>query len=439
MKSLRGFSVLAVLLFAVSGVAQTTATVTSTSMTSDGRLLVAGQPYFFIGLAPGPSVDIRTPEGGDGWRELAEGGVNVVRGLPAMNDASAEVLRQNKSYMDNAAAHGMYVWPFLSQLVNVDNETKRAQLKTVVETFKDHPAVFFWKFSDEPEWAKVPVPALAKAYQLVRQLDPNHLVWISHAPRGTTESLRRYNAACDVIATDIYPVSVPAGKHSLLSNKGLSMVGDYTRRMVEVSQGQKMVFMILQVFWSGANPAHNPVNRMVFPSAREERYMVYQAIINGANSLSFFGLTGGLLGRDKELGLNWTYWRAVLKPLLAEFKQGSELYPVLIAPETTYPLTFSGAPQIEVRAKEMGVYLYIMAAAREGVTQQVRFSGLADGEVSVLFENRTLEAKDGAFSDSFAQHDVHVYRAFKVLPKELAGDPEKAARRAAIPEDGPPK
>ena len=50
------------------------------SVAPDGRLLKDGQPYFFIGTAPGPRIDLRTPEGGDGWAELAAGGITVVRG-----------------------------------------------------------------------------------------------------------------------------------------------------------------------------------------------------------------------------------------------------------------------------------------------------------------------------------------------------------------------
>lgn len=126
------------------------------------------------------------------------------------------------------------------------------------------------------------------------------------------------------------------------------------------------------------------------------------------------------MDREAELGWNWQWWRAVLKPLLAEIKPGSELYPVLTAPDSKYPLRFTGAPRIEARWKEVGVYLYILAAAREGETVKVRFSGVQDGEVAVLHENRTLEARDGAFEDTFAEHDVHVYRALRVLPPASA-------------------
>ena len=137
------------------------------------------------------------------------------------------------------------------------------------------------------------------------------------------------------------------------ANKGLSMVGDYTRRMVELAEGRKMVFMVLQAGWSGVNPEHNPKNKLMFPTFREDRYMMYQAIICGANSLSFFGMPVGLTGRDAELGWNWGYWRAVLKPLLAEIKPGSELYRVLIPPDSRCPLQFTGQPaRIEVRARK---------------------------------------------------------------------------------------
>jgi len=50
------------------------------SITPDGRLTLNGRPYFFIGFAPGPPLDFQTPEGGDGWAEMAEGGMSVVRG-----------------------------------------------------------------------------------------------------------------------------------------------------------------------------------------------------------------------------------------------------------------------------------------------------------------------------------------------------------------------
>jgi hypothetical protein len=407
-------------LAAFTGPAAAEQTPTKIAITPNGRLLVDGQPFFFIGTAPGPQIDLKTPEGGDGWAELAAGGITVVRGPAMRGDWTPAAVEEFRKYLDVAHRHGVFVWPQLSELVDFRKHGMRERLTQFINDYKSHPGVLFWKSADEPEWGKIPVEPLREAYELIHALDPDHPVWFCHAPRGTLATLHPYNVACDVLSTDIYPVSVPPGKHSWERNKGLSMVGDYTRRTVELAEGKKMVFMVLQVCWSGANPANNPANRLIFPTLREERYMMYEALICGANSLSFFGMPVGLTGRDAELGWNWTYWRAVLRPLLAEIKQGSELYPVLTSPDSPYSLRFTGRPQIEARWKEASVYLYILAAAREGETQRVEFSGLQDGEVTVLFENRTLETRNGSFTDAFTPHDVHIYRALRVMPRQTS-------------------
>jgi hypothetical protein len=395
----------------------------------DGRLLIDGQPYFFFGFAPGPPIDLRTPEGGDGWAEMAAGGMSVVRGGVSYDQWNPEVEKDFARYLDVAHRHGVYVWPFLREMVDFRKPGMRERLTRFVEQYRDHPAIMFWKSADEPEWGKIPVEPLREAYELIRKLDPNHPVWFCHAPRGTLETLRPYNVACDVLSTDIYPISEPPGKHSLEPNKGLSMVGDYTRRTIELAEGKKMVFMVVQAAWSGVTPAHNPKNRLMFPTFRQARYMTYQALICGADSISFFGMPVATTGRDAELGWNWAYWRAVLRPLLAEIKPGTELYPVLISPDSKHPLRFTGAPQIEVRRKEAGVYLYIFAAAREGPTQTVTFSGVQDGEVAVLHENRTLETKGGAFTDTFDPHDVHIYRALRVIPRATTAPAGRAGEQ----------
>src|SRR5262249_2997206 len=132
------------------------------------------------------------------------------------------------------------------------DRAKETELRRVVQKYRSHPATAFWKGADEPEWGKIPVEKLQRFYEIVHELDPNHPVWITQAPRGTLESIKPYNAVYDVGAIDIYPVSYPPGVHSDLPNKNLSVTGDYARRIAEVTAaGHKPFWMVLQICFSG--------------------------------------------------------------------------------------------------------------------------------------------------------------------------------------------
>lgn len=411
------YKVFAAALFAILALVTTAvqSKPTVSGMTDDGRLTIDGKPRFLIALMSGPPAECKTPEGGDGWKELAEGGVLAVQAGPQGRGWTPKREAEIPNYINQAYKRGIYCYLHLREYAETSTPAHLKRLAGFIDKYKNLPGLLYYRHVDEPEWGKKDPEHIRAAYEVMRRRDPNHLVWICHAPRGTLESLRQYNDGCDMLATDIYPVSDPPGKHYLEPVKGLSIVGDYTTKTVQLAERKKMVQMVIQVFWSGANPGSKPANRLMYPTFRQERYMMYQSIINGANGICFFGIAPfGLFGADLETGFNWTYWRAVVKPLLAEIKPGSELAPLLQDRDSTYPLEFSGAPQIEVRCKEAaGVYLYILAAAREGNDQTVTFSNLQDGEVEVLHENRTLEVVNGSFTDDFAPHDVHIYRALK--------------------------
>ena len=143
--------------------------------------------------------------------------------------------------------------------------------------------------------------------------------------------------------------------------------------------------------------------------------MSYQAIINGARGLIFFGgnVEACLNDRDRPLGWNWTFYDRVLKPVLDELNPAGPLYPALIAPDSKLPVKVRDAKDVEFTVRESDGYLYILAAKREGSTVQVEFSGMPSnlGTGDVLFEApRKISASGGAFSDWFGPNEVHVYR-----------------------------
>src|SRR5207302_1775143 len=99
------------------------------------------------------------------------------------------------------------------------------------------------------------------------------------------------------------------------------VVGDYTQ-WIRHAAGKKPVWMTLQVAWSGVA---NKLNVLRFPTFPQERFMTYEAIINGARGVNYFGggIESTLNERDKPLGYNWTFWQRVLRPVLEEINDKS--------------------------------------------------------------------------------------------------------------------
>ena len=148
--------------------------------------------------------------------------------------------------------------------------------------------------------------------------------------------------------------------------------------------------------------------------------MAYQAIINGARGLMFFGgnVTATLNAQDAALGWNWTFWDEVLKRVVQQLGDNSLLADALVAPPSNFPITMSGttAPDVEFCVRDASNSLYILASKREGPPATVTFRGLPSwaATAEVLYESgRIIKARDGQFTDTFEPFDVHVYRFSK--------------------------
>lgn len=384
---------------------------TVVAIDQDNNFILNGRPFFPLGMNPGPEPGLLWRDGTSGWAELGRGGINFFRTChhsSTWTSADEEVFIQQ---MQQAALYGLYGYVALRDLSVPLPEypNREINLRRVISTYKDGP-VLFWKSADEPCWGGVSIPGLITGYNIIKQLDPNHPVLMNHAPRNTIEELRAYCVACDATGADIYPVSVPMGKHSGLPNKQISVVGDYTLRMREVVYDRKPIVMVLQITWSGVLPP----NVLVRPTFYQQRYMTYQAIICGAKGLAWFGSNLALSEEDAPYGWNWTYWVDVMKPLLEEIKAGSELNRVITAPTRDPVLGVTGAGDVEYLARELDGRLYLLASKRESPTANVTFSGLpVNAEAEALFENRApLSVASGTLTDIFDPNAVHVYRIY---------------------------
>lgn len=380
----------------------------------DNVIVINGRPVFPIGFTPCPAPGAKAPDGRDGMAVIAEAGGLMMRTGPKESGRwDAATIQSEKKWEAAAARNGMFCMPWLQNLSHIPKADKKreAQLKRIIDIFKNNPGLGFWKGADEPQWGKKPVPQLQNVYNIIKQEDPNHPVWIVQAPRGTVEQLRAYLPTYDIGGTDIYPIGYPPGTHSLLSNKTISMVGDYTREMMQLHGGKKPFIMTLQIAWSGVA---KPGKTLRFPTFFEERFMSYEAIIDGANGLIYFGgaVPGTLNKRDQALGWNWTFWDNVLHRIVLEIGDKSPLRPALVVPNSKLPVRCSD-PGIEFCVRQAGGNLYLLACRRSGQTAQVKFTGLPVGLSmgDVMYEEpRTVRAKNGTLEDWYAPYEVHVYR-----------------------------
>ncbi|HEV8606747.1 MAG TPA: hypothetical protein VGQ99_15335 [Tepidisphaeraceae bacterium] len=378
----------------------------------DMVFVIDGKKVFPIGFTMPPPPDGKTPAGKNAIDELHDAGATFLRtGVMATNWDEATFDLQQK-WLDAAGRNGMYVVFNLREASSIDPKKPKSEelLRKIIAKFKDHPALACWKGIDEPQWGKHPIEPMVNAYKLIKQLDPDHPLWVNHAPRGEIEDLRPYNITLDITGADIYPIGYPPGTHSLRPNKQMSMVGDYTRLMIDVAENKKPVCMVLQIAWSGVIKEGKTLR---FPSFAEERFMTYQSIINGSRGLLYFG---GHIGKactpeDAKLGWNWTFWNRVLRPVIEEIGDKSPLYPALTAPNSKLPIKCTGEG-MEFLVRETNDSVFILACKREGPTIQAKFTGLPTNfsTAEVLYESpRTVEAKNGTFTDWFAPFDVHVY------------------------------
>ena len=386
----------------------------------NGTFLVDGAPVFPIVLSKGPPRGGTTPSGGDALDEVVGAGVDFLKVGPATTVWTDLDLQDAVQWDRAAAARGVYTWVNLSTLSQAQpGSNKDTILQKVVTTLKGDAAgasgLGMWKGADEPWWNGFSVSSLQFAYCLGTSrgdpgwcsgetpVDADH-AWVTiEAPRGTAADLAPYTAVTDTHGVDEYPIGIG------VSDPDLHQVGRWTSTIASITPNGS-VWTTLQVCSSASYSG----GEFVLPTTKQERYMVYDAIINGARSVGFYGGNNPSCwsAADRALGWNWTFWNATLKGLVGEIRASSPLGPALVNPGSTEVLapndpTTQAISRRGVTAND----LWILAARSGGGTADVTIGGLPAGVTSgsVYTEGRSVSVSDGAFTDTFGRWDVHVY------------------------------
>ncbi len=310
-------------------------------------------------------------------------------------------------YLNIAQKYGMKLFFAVGNAPAADDNTlaiyENRIASLLLKEVKEHPALLGYFLVDEPYWRGIPSAALIESYKILKFIDPDHPVWINAAPRGSVEVHAEYSQAADIYGVDVYPVPQPSS-HSGLDDKTMSSVGKYVYRMDEACGGHKPVIMALQGFaWSEGKPGR----KAVYPNFEELRFMTYDAITAGGTGASYWG-TQGVLKAE--------FYRDALYPVTRELRQISG---ILTAVEKA-PVTGSD-PAVRIYARKVDGKIYVIAANTSDKPVQCTVSGLSAGKVTVINEDRSVDVKNGAFTDSFKAYGVHIY-AEGALPAPSYGE-----------------
>jgi hypothetical protein len=416
-----------------------------TASDANGTVLLDGRKFFPIVLAKGPPAGETTPSGADAIAEVVGAGANVLKIGPATVPWTSADLTEAKLENRAAAAHGGYTWV---NLATVSRATAGSQadtlLEQVVTTLKQDAgagAIAMWKGADEPWWSGTAASALQFAFCRATGrgalswcagkpvLDRDHL-WVTiQAPRGTSADLAPYSAVTDVHGVDIYPVTAAN------TSPDLAQVGSWTRTMASITPGRS-VWTTLQICASGSVRADGS---FVLPTRTQQRFMIYDAIVNGARSLAFYGGNNPDCWNgtsDDEHAWNWTFWNSTLKSLVSEISASSALAPALVDPGSTKVLqTSDPSTQAISRAGSAGD-LWVLAARSGPGTTPVTISGLpaSVSTAAVYTEDRSVSLTNGSLTDAFGQWGVHVYH---LVPQAPPPPPPAPTIASISPATGP--
>jgi hypothetical protein len=374
--------------------------------------------YFFIDFEPFFPIGVYDfPEKREDdaiWKEAAEAGINFKLSkqsgkygiLVSKPIPKTQLNEANRSLME--VQYGKEV---------------RSQLKDFLNKHETDNTIICWHAPDEPSWFGPAGHSLMNGYDFIKQ-NSKKPIWLNESPSftdlvhfGTAES---YLSSCDVISEDIYPIPENMPKKGQGHNQNMFLVGEHTKKIVDFSTinnvQQKPVWMVLQGFgWSSLNKIFKNPDTYIPPTKHELRFMVYDAIVNGATGIIFWGLE--FESEKTESGK--AIWQNI-KEMTTELKGQ---YPILTSLTEITPnhlivsTTDTTNNPIKYLLKTVGkdTYIIVVNSKKESqkniqfkVTEQ--FKGSVSN-VTEIFSKKTYPLKeDRIWTDDIEGYGVRVFK-----------------------------
>ena len=277
-----------------------------------------------------------------------------------------------------------------------------------VNAYKDHPAYFGINIKDEidhtnPDWGS-PIESVRYLYTQIQRVDPNHPQWTNLMGYRRLQWLASRVTEDRIEGFDRYP----DGQKAPFSQVAEWM--EETRRQA----GPSLVIPIHSIM---GQPAIEPNVRVV----------TWMSLIHGAQGLAYF-----VYQKDYTEAPQWWEdlktmldWVNAIAPRALHRSTSRELGHTWATTQGTrdyyhieHTATGDGTtenPRIDATFRENLAtgdrYLLALNAYNEPTQATFRVKGLPAGtRVEVLYEDRTIRASAGSFTDHFTPYQHHVYR-----------------------------
>ena len=329
--------------------------------------------------------------------------------------------------LDAIHAAGLMAWVSAGTLDLTKREESEQKLRGILEAVKDHPALAFIESVDEPAWTwksaaqRVPAEAFSEAYPVFKEVCPDKLLYMNHAPTNLVKTMRAYNAGTDIVAMDIYPVNPGGLRESYalfedghqgdLNNVYLSQVGEYVDKMRRVTGPGRPLFMVLQAFsWEMLRKeGDRDPDKILYPTYADSRFMAFQSLIKGANGIVYWG--SHYTPPDSQC---WPDVKRVVREVADLAGPLAERTATLDVAVDYHEVGHSVDDGVQTLAKLHKGKLYLFTSNADRYACKATLSGL-DGwkSCSVLNEERSLTLEAGSVTDEWRAFDVHLYEFAK--------------------------
>jgi len=276
---------------------------------------------------------------------------------------------------------------------------REQRLRSHVRKRMHHPAILAWYTGNEPQPDTIPPSTMRQIHEVITDEDPYHPTVIInngiHHIAGNVDAM-------SLIMPDPYPGFRKDGRW-VSPNRSTRAV----REAVRACQGRKPVWVVMQ--------AHNGTlfgaRGQRAPTFADLRNQLYQSVAAGARG--FFWYCRYWIEPHVEIGLAYLAREVAL------------LQEPILAPES--PHDFGGdtgketVRTLHVSRRQAGEHTFLFAISTSDNARDVSFrvGGLPDQPFSVVGEGRTVQLRTGAFTDSFAPYETHIYTTDQRIAEQL--------------------